>query len=279
MFRTFVNDDCSGLPTSGFNGVQFNMLYDLMMRPHVTYKSDDGNVVAVVADGKPVWIWVNEGVAYETAARVLGELVGRIKFEHKISAAVAAPFYAKILGGGGEEGMVADAYACTGVGVRAAAASPQAAARGAFAPTTPQAPSWKIISPQMSDINTIARFLNGFNEEAFGIATDAAVQLKNAAVLIKTKRLYCLYDKRIVSMGYIIDYAGGVNAARLNLVYTDRDYRRSGYGRALVSALTSKIVSSGKMALLYVNSANTTAAGIYKSIGYVYGGSVVEVKI
>jgi predicted GNAT family acetyltransferase len=57
--------------------------------------------------------------------------------------------------------------------------------------------------------------------------------------------------------------------ARINLVYTPPDLRRRGYATAAVSALTRRLLDSGRRyCCLYTDLANPTSNSVYRRIGY-----------
>ena len=62
---------------------------------------------------------------------------------------------------------------------------------------------------------------------------------------------------------------GASTIARINLVYTPPDLRRRGYATAAVSALTRRLLDSGRRyCCLYTDLANPTSNSVYRRIGY-----------
>ncbi len=62
---------------------------------------------------------------------------------------------------------------------------------------------------------------------------------------------------------------GPSTSARINLVYTPPDLRRRGYATAAVSALTRRLLDSGRRSCcLYTDLANPTSNSVYRRIGY-----------
>ena len=62
---------------------------------------------------------------------------------------------------------------------------------------------------------------------------------------------------------------GPSTSARINLVYTPPDLRRRGYATAAVSALTRRLLDSGRRyCCLYTDLANPTSNSVYRRIGY-----------
>jgi predicted GNAT family acetyltransferase len=59
------------------------------------------------------------------------------------------------------------------------------------------------------------------------------------------------------------------NGIRINFVYTPMEFRRRGYARAGVSALTQTMLDSGKrFVFLFVDANNPTTNRLYREIGY-----------
>lgn len=61
---------------------------------------------------------------------------------------------------------------------------------------------------------------------------------------------------------------GGHSVARVGPVFTDRASRRRGYGGAVTSALTRRLLDGGHKVMLYADAANPTSNGVYRRIGY-----------
>lgn len=51
-------------------------------------------------------------------------------------------------------------------------------------------------------------------------------------------------------------------------VFTRPEYRRKGYAKAVVSAVTRRAIETGAIAVLHVNALNEPAIRVYKSLGY-----------
>src|ERR1051325_2553337 len=80
-------------------------------------------------------------------------------------------------------------------------------------------------------------------------------------------RLFVWKDPQPVSM---CAWAGPTaRGVRVNMVYTPPDLRRRGYASAAVSALTKKLLDSGRrFVFLYTDLSNPTSNKIYQQMGY-----------
>jgi predicted GNAT family acetyltransferase len=84
---------------------------------------------------------------------------------------------------------------------------------------------------------------------------------------IRDGRLFVWRDPQPVSMAA---WAGPTaRGVRLNMVYTPPELRRRGYASAAVSALTKKLLDSGrKFVFLFTDLSNPTSNKIYQQMGY-----------
>lgn len=60
----------------------------------------------------------------------------------------------------------------------------------------------------------------------------------------------------------------GWNFVQIGGVYTNPQFRRYGFAKALVATLTNRILRSGKYASLFVKEKNTAARNLYESMGF-----------
>jgi uncharacterized protein len=84
---------------------------------------------------------------------------------------------------------------------------------------------------------------------------------------IRGGRLFVWKDPQPVSMAA---WAGPTpRGVRINMVYTSPEFRRRGYASAAVSALTKKLLDSGKkFVFLFTDLSNPTSNKIYQQMGY-----------
>src|SRR5436190_911920 len=85
--------------------------------------------------------------------------------------------------------------------------------------------------------------------------------------VIREGRLFVWRDPQPVSMAA---WAGQTSrGVRINMVYTPPELRRRGYASAAVSALTKKLLESGrKFVFLFTDLSNPTSNKIYQQMGY-----------
>ena len=124
-----------------------------------------------------------------------------------------------------------------------------------------------------SDRATLIQWSCGFDLEAFG---PSEVNREKAALRVDSKlnrqQLYVWEEEDIVSM------AGWARPSKLgiaiNYVYTPKAFRRKGYARGLVAALSEHMLEKGyPFCTLFTDRQNSTSNKIYQEIGYeCFGG-------
>jgi uncharacterized protein len=114
------------------------------------------------------------------------------------------------------------------------------------------------------DVEHLTPWARGFSEE---LGMDVGNPHHDVRTRIERKRLYVWCDPNPVSMAAL---AGPTpNGIRINFVYTPMEFRRRGYARAGVSALTQTMLDSGKrFVFLFVDANNPTTNRLYREIGY-----------
>jgi predicted GNAT family acetyltransferase len=84
---------------------------------------------------------------------------------------------------------------------------------------------------------------------------------------ITERRLWIWVDGPIRAMGAATGNTS--RGARINMVYTPKEFRKKGYATSLVGALSRNLLKSGKQfCCLYTDLLNSTSNGIYQKIGY-----------
>lgn len=67
--------------------------------------------------------------------------------------------------------------------------------------------------------------------------------------------------------------------ARLNAVVTAREHRGQGYAEMLVSSVTQQLLQDGLAPMLYADAGYPPSNAVYRKIGYVKQGEIMEQEI
>ncbi|WP_339320303.1 GNAT family N-acetyltransferase [Paenibacillus sp. FSL R10-2734] len=126
-------------------------------------------------------------------------------------------------------------------------------------------------------VETVAEFLAGFSEGAYGATVDPASQILAAEAIIETGNLYLWFvDSPPVSMANIAHRSP--RHARINAVYTPAIFRKKGYASAIVAELCSLLESECLEPMLYADLKNPDSNKVYQNIGFVGRGKVIDIK-
>lgn len=131
----------------------------------------------------------------------------------------------------------------------------------------------ELVYPTISDIPMMEEWVSGFYKEALTTIPPADI----AKSLVQGKKLYALQVKeQLVSMGMLIPLQ--YNMSRLNFIYTPPNFRGRGYGKMVATMLAKKAQEVQNLPVLYARVDNTQAYNMYKSIGFVEAGRLVELR-
>jgi len=135
---------------------------------------------------------------------------------------------------------------------------PEITADGALHPATAQ------------DMPLITTWINAFYTEALNTSAPILKNTKSNDLNANAKvQLYIWWHKKKpTAMGALHDEADP-ETCRLNLIYTEKNCRNQGYGKALVTALAKLARDKGKIPILYTETSNTTAQNLYRSVGFI----------
>lgn len=133
----------------------------------------------------------------------------------------------------------------------------------------------KLVIPNIKDLAMISIWIKEFYREA--LSSDIKNEEKIARVLIGKKQLYCLEAEGIglTAMAMSIPVA---EMGRLNLIYTPPSLRGRGYAREITASIATLVQNSGKLPVLYARLENKAAIELYKSLGFLEAGRLVELK-
>jgi predicted GNAT family acetyltransferase len=126
-----------------------------------------------------------------------------------------------------------------------------------------------------SDTDLLAAWLVAFVGEAR--ATLPPDPLRAVEQAVGRGTLHVWEDGAVVSMtGCVLPVAG---VARVGPVYTPVAHRNRGYGRALVAAVSRRLLDGGAdRCVLFTDQSNPVSNAIYRQVGYVPIGEMAELR-
>lgn len=240
------------------------LLYTILEGTEAVCLADaEGEMLYAQTPGRRGWMWVNAGIQPDRWATLAGELVERLRgqelpgitgeqewtadFARRFTAAEGLQY---------ETLMAMEAYQCKEVTQHSRAGG-------------------EIRLAVDDDVMTIADYLEGFEQDAFGGTTDTAKQLPLARQMIGNGRLHVwTIDGQPVSMAQLGYVSGGMG--RINAVYTPPHQRRKGYAGALVAKVCAKLLADGLMPVLFADLANPVSNSVYQGIGFEPCGTIVD---
>ncbi|MCL1998394.1 MAG: GNAT family N-acetyltransferase [Turicibacter sp.] len=144
-----------------------------------------------------------------------------------------------------------------------------------YLPTEPQNYEGNLINPHISNEKLISAWVADFCKEA--LHKQPMVE-NTVQSLIKSKRLFCLKQAELLAMGMLIPVNPGFPANRLNLIYVPPKHRGNNFGRTIVSLLAAKSHRLNTLPILYVYLNNKPAYSLYRSLGFIEAGRLVELR-
>ncbi|WP_052414671.1 GNAT family N-acetyltransferase [Paenibacillus sp. FSL R5-0345] len=124
---------------------------------------------------------------------------------------------------------------------------------------------------------TIAEFMAGFSEDAFGKPVQPKLMFPMAKEAASSGRLYLWgVDDIPVSMANIAHQTS--RHARIIDVYTLRAHRKKGYASAIVAEICSQLLHEEVTPVLYADAKNPDSNKVYQSIGFVEAGKIADIK-
>ncbi|MFC5468953.1 GNAT family N-acetyltransferase [Cohnella suwonensis] len=246
--------------------VSYNLVFRICDSPQaVSLKSEDDTLLWAWTAPHHAWLWMDGGVAEKRRDALFREVIASIDGElpgingKPAVAELFARLFASAKGLVYREHMRLEAYECP-------------AAR------KPTGVEGRIRQARIADMMTVATFMAGFSEGAYGVAVTPESQLSGAEGLIANGDLYFWLedDGTPVSMANIAHRSA--KHARINAVYTPIEYRRRGYAGAVVAALCGRLEKERLMPMLYADLANPASNQAYRNVGFVERGWIAEYK-
>ncbi|MBP1990973.1 GNAT family N-acetyltransferase [Paenibacillus eucommiae] len=245
--------------------VQYNLMHRICDSESSTcLKSSDGQMMYAQSEGHNGWLWISNKAADDTKKALLQELLQHLEGK-QVQGLCGDPLivemfinaYTKLNGVKHQPKMLLESYLCPEV-------------------RKPLEVRGTLQKADMQDVETIAEFLAGFLEWAFGTAVDPSSQIAAAEATIEAGNLYLwIVEGAPVSMANIAHRSP--RHARINDVYTPPAFRKKGYASAIVAELCTIIQSEGLVPMLYADLKNPDSNKIYKNVGFVESGKIADI--
>ncbi len=247
-----------------------SMFYDMQKQTHKTFFSEDA--AAVVSPGIPVWLYPKKDFGEDTFRLFFCSLIAEMKIESiiapKNAALICAEVMTAVYGGECREKEMIAYYL-------------NDETRGGFSRSVKVDGFLCPVEPK--DAELVIGWLKLFYAEVFNTELPSGKTLTNDKLNghmppppVNPSGLFVWWNERPVAMGMLYD---GDITARLNLIYTPREYRRRGYGAAVVNALSELAVKSGRTPMLYTYADNIAANALYQSLGFKEAGRLTEILL
>lgn len=240
------------------------LLYTILEGADAVCLADEqGEMLYAQTPGRRGWMWVDAGIDPDRWSSLAGELVNRLKGqplpgitgEPEWAADIARRF-TQAEGLQYETLMAMEAYRCMEITQRSRAGG-------------------EIRLAGYDDVTTVAGYLAGFEQDAFGGTADTDKQLPAAMRMIGNGRLHVWsVDGQVVSMAQLGYVAGGMG--RINAVYTPPHQRRKGYAGALVAKVCAELLADGLLPVLFADLANPVSNSVYQGIGFEACGTIAD---
>lgn len=246
--------------------VQYNLIHRISEGSDALgIKTPDNKMILAQTPGHNAWLWFSKETPPEERRALINNLVGYLNSDQLSGVSgdpqtveMFAQAFSKKRGIGYQTEMTMESYHCPKV-------------------IKPVNVTGEIKKATLENINTVAAYLAGFLEDAFGTSVEENTQLSKAQTMIETGNLYFwLINGKPVSMANISHRSS--RHARINAVFTPITHRKNGYASALVAELCANIHSEGLVPMLYADISNPDSNKVYKNIGFIESGKITEIK-
>ena len=231
------------------------ILYNVMYERGAQFILRSENAIAAQYPGKPLWLYADENWPAENL-RVFFNACLQKKNDIK--------------------GLVSSKYAVE-LCLKDVSAAWEVAA---FYLPQPLAylPRGCLIFPSSKDVPMLSGWVKAFYREALDSDFPDTEIIE---ALVSAKKLYCLNVAGcgLCAMGMQISVDSDTyKMGRLNMIYTPPRYRGQGFGKDVAAAIAIIIQSQGRLPVLYARVKNITAMNLYRSLGFIEAGRLVEVR-
>ncbi|WP_308639429.1 GNAT family N-acetyltransferase [Paenibacillus silvisoli] len=226
-------------------------------------RSEDGKALFAQTPGFNGWLWTSRDIPADRENGLLEELVSQLD-GHPLPGISAAPrtayHFARVYTRFNDlryfTKMDMEAYVCPSL-------------------QRPRRVEGSARLAASEDVETIASFLAGFEQNAYGRTVTAEQLIEGAHGLVRKGGLYVWrVDDEIVSMANIAHRSP--RHGRINAVYTTEVRRRKGFAGAIVAAAAEQLLAEGLTPMLYADLSNPASNQAYKNIGFMPSGQITE---
>jgi GNAT superfamily N-acetyltransferase len=238
--------------------VQFNLFHMIISAPDAIFAASANGKALITqnpATTFPAWIWTDAAITPSELTELASDCYALFAKDTKL-AYIAKPEIAQYL---------AEDYA----GRRKVSFQKLFTMGAYYCPkiNPPRTVSGELTLPTLAELNQIAAFFVGFQNECFGEQTTATEQIDKAQQAVADGNCYAWKAKgELVAMASIAHRSS--RYGRIGMVYTLPLQRQKGYASALVARLSQKVLDEGLTPMLYTDLTNPHSNKIYQSIGY-----------
>ena len=246
--------------------VQYNLIHRICESERSTcLKASNETMIFAQTEGHNAWLWISKELAAKEKNNLLQELLEFLKGTElpgitgdPTTVERFAEVYSESNGLQFFPYMIMESYVCSEV-------------------KKPLHVKGTLHQATKHNLETVAEFLAGFSEGAYGVTVNPSSQIPAATSAIETGNLYLwIVEGHLVSMANIAHRSP--RHARINAVYTPSAFRKRGYASAVVAELCSILESEGLDPMLYADLKNPDSNKVYQNIGFIESGKVVDIK-
>ncbi|WP_199616322.1 GNAT family N-acetyltransferase [Paenibacillus alkalitolerans] len=267
MFENLVQNDIAlGQRQFMSDEVQYNLVHRITESESSTcLKTPDGRMIFAQSQGHNGWLWISRDVTSDQKKFMILQLVEHLK-DHTLPGVSGEPHtvenfaeeYSKVKHLKYQTYMTMESYFCPKV-------------------NKPLNVRGEVHQAMKQDVETVAQFMAGFSEGAYGVSVDRTSKRSAAENAVETGNLYLwLVDGVPVSMANIAHRSP--RHGRINAVFTPLFLRKKGYASALVVELCLILGQNGLVPMLYADLKNPNSNKIYKNIGFVEAGKIADIR-
>ncbi len=267
MLQSFhVNDQVLNQKLFIADEVQYNLIHRICeAKSAKCLKATDGTMVFAQSEGQNAWLWMSKELSDDDKYSRLQELLEILKGTQlpgvtgvPMIAELFAQVYAEANGLQYFFHMAMESYTCIKL-------------------KKPINANGTMLRATSEHVGTVAEFLAGFSEGAYGVIVDPASQIPAAEGIIETGNIFLWFvENQPVSMANIAHRSP--RHARINAVYTPPLFRKKGYASAIVAGLCSLVEAERLAPMLYADLKNPESNKVYRNIGFEERGTVADIK-
>lgn len=261
-----VNDRILGQKMFIADEVQYNLIHRICeSKSSKCLMTTDGTMVFAQSEGQNAWLWISKELVDDKRNNLLQALLEILKGT-TLPGVTGDPMMIEVFAQVYSEAnnlqyfphMTMESYSCSEL-------------------KKPMNVNGEMHRATRQNVETVAEFLAGFSDGAYGVTVDPASQIPEAEGIIGTGNLFLWFlDNQPVSMANIAHRSP--RHARINAVYTPPVFRKKGYASALVAELCSLLESENLEPMLYADLKNPDSNKVYQNIGFEERGKVVDIK-